>query len=859
MSPKFPHGGNTLSLSQKYNIPIEEIIDFSVNVRPEGVPSFIQTALWHTVTACDAYPSPHGEEAVKALKNFYGNFEGEIILGNGANELIHQIAQLSKIQTAYIISPAFASYERACRQAGKDIIHFTCTESNNWLIDKNLLIEELSQAPPHSAVFLANPSNPLGVLHDKDFLKQIIASFPHILWIIDEAFIDYVESDQTLLSKVGQYDNLIVLRSMTKFYGIAGIRLGFVVLSQNLHEQIIDKQYFWNINSFAITTALAICKQPTDFHHQEVKNNIQRRDHLFKLLQTIPGNKVIPSHANYICFRLNNTPCDLSIRLLREHHIALRDCNNYDGLKGQNWFRVAVRTEEDHVRLIHGLKSIINSEKAPSILTKKKKPALMLQGTCSDAGKSILTTAFCRIMLQDGYSVAPFKAQNMALNSGVTADGLEMGRAQIVQAKACLLDPDVRMNPILLKPHSQTGAQLVVMGKARQNMEAKQYFRRKIELWETVKNAYDSLSEEHDCIVLEGAGSPGEVNLKSADVVNMNMARHAQAKVLLAGDIDRGGVYASFLGTWMTFDQSERNLMAGFLINKFRGDADLLAPANQYIQDHTGLPIWGVIPMIRHLNIPEEDRAVVDFYQEKEGECLDVVAIMPNHVSNFTDLAPLAAEPDVRLRMVRSAEEWGNPDVVIIPGSKNVVHDFMILKEAGITQLIRNHAQSGKFVLGICGGLQMLGSSISDPHHIESDKDTVPMLGLLDLTTTFLPEKTLIQVQEAKTPLDSTSSGYEIHHGVSTHEGDCQPAFFREDGSICGYRQNNVWATYLHGCLDADIFRRDWIDFMKQKAGLVPLGKIMTPYNLDEAIDKLADVVRSKVDMAQLYKVLGLK
>lgn len=275
----------------------------------------------------------------------------------------------------------------------------------------------------------------------------------------------------------------------------------------------------------------------------------------------------------------------------------------------------------------------------------------MIQGTCSDAGKSVLTAALCRIFLQDGYHVAPFKAQNMALNSGVTALGEEMGRAQLVQAQACRIDPDARMNPILLKPHSNTGSQVIVMGRPVGRMDAREYFTAKRRFWPDVCKAYDSLADEYELLCLEGAGSPGEINLKSADVVNMNMARYARARVLLAGDIDRGGVYASFLGTWMTFAPWEKELLAGFVVNKFRGDPDLLAPAHSYMRNRTGKPVLGVIPMMRDINIPEEDRATLPPGHGEHGkhaDCLDVAVVMPAHVSNFTDFAPLAAEPDVR-------------------------------------------------------------------------------------------------------------------------------------------------------------------------------------------------------------------
>ena len=497
-------------------------------------------------------------------------------------------------------------------------------------------------------------------------------------------------------------------------------------------------------------------------------------------------------------------------------------------------------------------------------------PALMLQGTSSNAGKSILAAAYCRIFRQDGYSVAPFKAQNMSLNSGVTAAGDEMGRAQIVQAQAALVDPDARMNPILLKPHSDTGSQVVVLGQPIGHMGVLDYFKKKKELWKTVTEAYDSLAADHDVMVLEGAGSPGEINLKEHDVVNMRMAEHARASVLLVGDIDRGGVYASFLGTWMTFTDAERRLLTGYIVNRFRGDASLLGPAHEYMLDHTGTPVLGTIPYIRDLNIPEEDMAGFSWGHtdcgEKKAGTLDIAVVMLRHVSNYTDFAPLAAEPDVRLRPVRRAEEWGDPDVVMLPGSKSVVLDLDDLRRSGLADNILGHAERGKWIFGICGGLQILGRAILDPHGIESAAPEVPGLGLMDLRSTFAADKTLVRVARAETPLGVPSGGYEIHHGLTDHGPSALPLFLRADRTypseaerICGYVSGRRWATYLHGVFDDDTFRRTWIDHVRTDLGLTPQRRCLASYDLEKALDRLADVVRANSDMETIYRSMGLK
>ncbi len=500
---------------------------------------------------------------------------------------------------------------------------------------------------------------------------------------------------------------------------------------------------------------------------------------------------------------------------------------------------------------------------------KTKKPALMLQGTSSNAGKSILTAAFCRIFQQDGYSVAPFKAQNMSLNSGVTLTGEEMGRAQLVQAQAARIDPDARMNPILLKPHSDTGSQVVLMGKALGHMKVGEYFAKKQELWHTVTKAYDDLAEEYDIMVLEGAGSPAEINLKEHDIVNMRMAQHAKASVLLVGDIDRGGVYASFLGTWFTFTDEEKALLTGYIVNRFRGDASYLEPAHVYMQEKTQVPVLGTIPHIIDINIPEEDMAGFSWtateHSEKEAHTLDIAVVMLRRVSNYTDVAPLMFEADVRVRPIRRVEEFGNPDIIIIPGSKSVVHDLEDLRSSGIAHKILEHAAQNKWIFGICAGLQILGKEIHDPHAIESSQQVVQALGIMDLCSTFAKNKTLIKVRSAKTPLGVEAHGYEIHHGLTNHGSTAKPLFLRngdgyatEDERICGYVTGRRYATYLHGIFDDDAFRRAFIDHVRHDLNMPKYKGKKSCYNLENALDRLADVVRQSCDMQSIYTSLGL-
>ena len=931
------HGGDLLRMAATAGRDPASLLDFSVNVRPEGPPEFIRAALFRAMTALAAYPSPHAEEAMLAAARHHGMDASRFVFGSGSNELIHALARVLRkrgVPSVRVVEPAFSEYAIACRLAGIKAIPVwggiieknqcvpTTDTGKDEAVPTRDLLDALTDAPEGSAVFLANPGNPSGLFRTPEECLRLMSSRYDLLWIIDEAFVEYAgtETEASVLQRLPK--NGIVLRSLTKFHAVPGVRLGYLAADAEQAQAIRDELPAWSVNAFALAAAQAVFADTSDFAAQTRAENAERRADLAAALSSLPGIEVYPSAANYVLFRWPGAPRNLLDILLKRFGIAVRDCSNYHGLKDGSWFRAAVRFPEDHRRLAEALSAIretthgVSSSPLPetpaspesgnkdSINIKvlgrggmgawgkggespspegfllpspgisrrppRHTPALMLQGTSSNAGKSILAAAYCRIFRQDGYSVAPFKAQNMSLNSGVTAAGDEMGRAQIVQAQAALVDPDARMNPILLKPHSDTGSQVVVLGQPIGHMGVLDYFKKKKELWKTVTEAYDSLAADHDVMVLEGAGSPGEINLKEHDVVNMHMAEHARASVLLVGDIDRGGVYASFLGTWMTFTDAERRLLTGYIVNRFRGDASLLGPAHEYMLDHTGIPVLGTIPYIRDLNIPEEDMAGFSWGHtdcgEKKAGTLDIAVVMLRHVSNYTDFAPLAAEPDVRLRPVRRAEEWGDPDVVMLPGSKSVVPDLDDLRRSGLADNILGHAERGKWIFGICGGLQILGRAILDPHGIESAAPEVPGLGLMDLRSTFAADKTLVRVARAETPLGVPSGGYEIHHGLTDHGPSTLPLFLRADRAypseaerICGYVSGRRWATYLHGVFDDDAFRRAWLDHVRADIGLAPQGRQLAAYDLEKALDRLADIVREHSDMETIYQSMGLK
>ena len=399
---------------------------------------------------------------------------------------------------------------------------------------------------------------------------------------------------------------------------------------------------------------------------------------------------------------------------------------------------------------------------------------IMVQGTMSGAGKSLLCTALCRIFAQDGYRVAPFKSQNMALNSFVTRDGLEMGRAQVVQAQAAGMEPDVRMNPILLKPSSDVGSQVIVNGEVRGQMPAAAYFKLKKSLIPDILAAYNSLSEEVDIIVIEGAGSPAEINLKADDIVNMGLAKLVDAPVLLAGDIDRGGVFAQLYGTVELLEPAERARIKGLVINKFRGDASILKPGLTMLEEKTHLPVLGVVPYLR-VDIEDEDSLSSRLESNTAVKPLDAAILRLPHISNFTDFMPLEQHPLLSVRYVQSPRQLGAPDVVILPGTKNTIDDLLWLRQCGLEAAVQKLATSGTPVLGVCGGYQMLGETLADPEGTESGRSqTVRGLGLLPIQTVFTDAKHRTQDTATVTApqlAGAVLTGYQIHTGRTAVQG----------------------------------------------------------------------------------------
>ena len=494
--------------------------------------------------------------------------------------------------------------------------------------------------------------------------------------------------------------------------------------------------------------------------------------------------------------------------------------------------------------------------------------SLMFQGTGSSVGKSLMCAAVLRIMKQDGYTVAPFKAQNMALNSYATSEGLEMGRAQVTQAEAAMIEPSVKMNPVLLKPTSDRRSQVIFNGVPIGTMSAMEYEQYKPRLREDIKRIYDELESTVDCVVIEGAGSPAEINLHDGDIVNMSMAKTADAPVILIGDINPGGVFAQLYGTVKLLPEDEQQRIKGLVINKFRGDVKILEPGLKQIEELLGIPVLGVIPMM-DIDIEDEDSVTERFDRQTGGGPIQVAIVHLPHISNFTDFNILSTERSVSVRYVKRASELEGADIILLPGTKNTIEDLNWLKQHGLADEIIRHARRGGMVMGICGGYQMLGERLFDPNHTESRIPEIAGLGLMDFDVTFHESKTTVQSHGSiDCPVGWLSEhnglmldGYEIHTGTNDFREGCIP-FLRLNGrdEVDGVvnAAGNIMGTYLHGIFDTGSFWHALVDHVRKEKGIQDEGgEVLTMEEFRKReYDRLADGVRQNLDMDAVYKII---
>ncbi len=486
----------------------------------------------------------------------------------------------------------------------------------------------------------------------------------------------------------------------------------------------------------------------------------------------------------------------------------------------------------------------------------------MVVGTSSGAGKSITVTALCRVLTKDGYKVSPFKSQNMALNSFVTKSGLEMGRAQVVQAYACMIEPEAYMNPILLKPTTDRKIQIIVNGKSIGNMSGIEYGKFKTSLKPEIMKSYDYIRENYDISILEGAGSPVEINIKGEDIANMKMAEMADSPVILVADIDRGGVFASIYGTIMLMSEKERARVKGVIINKFRGDINILKSGLEEIEKLTGVPVIGVMPYT-NVDIEDEDSVTERFKRLQKKKGINISVIKLKHISNFTDIDALRMVEDINIKYINSVDEMGEEDIIIIPGTKNTIDDLKELKDNGIATEIIKASKNGKVIIGICGGFQMLGEKIKDPYGIESEIKEIPGLGLLELETVMEKEKNTTQYEGKLSNCTGLLEGlegeeikgYEIHQGVTFGN---ESKVNDEDRIITIIKGENIFATYLHGIFENEKITRNILNKVRAKKGIeLQMKGITFDEYREQQLDKLEKIFRENVDIDKIYEILG--
>lgn len=500
---------------------------------------------------------------------------------------------------------------------------------------------------------------------------------------------------------------------------------------------------------------------------------------------------------------------------------------------------------------------------------------IMLQGTASNVGKSVLVAGLCRVFKQDGYNVAPFKSQNMALNSFITKEGLEMGRAQVFQAEACGIEPNANMNPILLKPSGNHRCQVIVKGKVRDDMGSSEYHNYKPELAKELGHIFKKLNDNHDIVVMEGAGSAAEINLREHDIANMGMAEIADAPVIIVGDIDRGGVFASLAGTMLLLTEEERKRVKGVIINKFRGRKELLYEGVKMLEDIIKVPVLGVVPY-SDIKIEDEDSVTTRFKNQMNKNDIHIEIIRTPHMSNFTDFNIFETQNDVSIRYVDYGETFSNPDIVIIPGSKSTIDDLRYIRKSGLEEQIKELHKKGKLIFGICGGYQMLGKKLRDPYHVEGEVEEFDGIGLLDTETTFEKSKTTTQVEATicgnlegymKNLEGKTVKGYEIHMGITSISKDIKninkinkkldEQVNYLEGSV--NEEGNVIGTYIHGIFDEIDFTRTLLNNIREIKGLEKINSNVTSFDefKQNEYDKLADLLREHLDIKKIYEIMS--
>ena len=846
------HGGDVFSYEKQYKR--KPVADFSANTNPLGISKKAKealSALLEDSTSLSSYPDRNSRALKTALSGEYGIKESKIVCGAGAVEIIYNVAlAFSRGKKSLIASPAFSEYKNALTRAGASEIESVIAKEED-----DFLLSSVPDTTNCALFFICSPSNPAGAVTSYDFLEKcaLQCQKTNTILVLDACFSPFDDEAQQSVLKLCKkmsdesLSNIVIIGAFTKFYALAGLRAGFALCSDEKTARTLEEiAPPWSLSTAAQVAAVASLAD-SEFKERTKALIDEEREYMREKLSCL-GIKKVWGRANFLLFR---SRIGLKSELERKG-IMIRSCSSFDGLNPA-FFRVAIKSRRENDELLSALRACLSEKGACKFL--------MIQGTMSNAGKSFLTAALCRIFHEDGLRTVPFKAQNMALNSAVASDYSEIGRAQEMQARAAGVLSDYRMNPILLKPTSHTSSQVIVCGKAVSDMNALQYFKKKKDLMPVVLQCLESLASENDIIVIEGAGSPAEINLRENDIVNMGLATKINSPVLLASDIDRGGVFAQLYGTISLLDDEEKRLIKALVINKFRGDKALLASGVEQIEALTGKKVAGVIPMI-DIRLDEEDSLSQTLeIEHNKGEAIKIAVIRLPHISNFTDFEPFIMRKTCNVRFIKSAEDLKefSPHLIILPGTKNTLSDLDFLKQTQLFDTILTFVSEKKSVIiGICGGFQMLGKKIRDFEGVESEKQREESaLSLLEAETDFEKEKFLSNVSQKLPKIEGffsfwsekEASGYEIHCGRTN---GCDKNF---DGMVSG----EVFGTYLHGFFDVDEITNELLKALCAHFSIKDAQideSFCFSAEKEKEFSKLSSHVRKNLDMSAIYKIL---
>ncbi len=830
------HGGERRRMAQRFGDDPEAWLDLSTGINPWAWPDPAPLPgpppeAWQRL--------PETEDGLEAAARAYYGTE-HLLAVPGSQAAIAVLPFLRGPSRVTILSPTYGEHAAAWQRAGHAVQRVSAAaiqagpsvSSRRW-----------------DVLIVTNPNNPTGERFDPDCLARWHADLAtRGGWlIVDEAFADLTPTDSTA-DRTSQ-SGWIVLRSFGKFFGLAGARVGFVLAEPGLRQRLAEQIGPWPVagpSRWLARQALA----DTAWQAQMRARLSAARERLNGVLTR---HGLEPAGGTDLFRWVNHESPMACAEALAGHRILVRTFQYPLGLRfgfpgaARDWERLdaALEAARDDPASRPAAPARARASAPPT-------PTLMIQGTQSDAGKSTLVAGLGRALRRRGVDVAPFKPQNMALNSAVTPTGGEIGRAQAVQARACGLDATPDMNPVLIKPNTETGAQVIVDGRAIGNREARDFSAYRQEVRGAVFAAYERLAAGHECILVEGAGSPAEVNLRAHDIANMGFAEAVDCPVVLVGDIDRGGVFAQLVGTVSVLAPSEQARIRGLVINRFRGEQALLQPGLDWLEDRLARPVLGVLPYLTDLHLEAED--AVDPRQVSKGSLRVRVPVTPR-LSNHTDFDPLRLHPQVDLRYVRAGEALEPADLIILGGSKSVIADLAWLRAQGFDEAIHRHLAEGGRVLGICGGWQMLGDTLEDPDGLEGPAGTAEGLGLLEVTTRLAPEKILGQVEGRLTVAgEPVAVGYEIHAGATQGRACQRPLIQRGDGLHDGARSpdDRVMGTYLHGLFEGP----EAIAALLHWAGLSqPDTGFDYRQERDRALDRLADAIDAHLDVDRLLGI----